>query len=48
MQSSASARGINQLGPHHVIEKYRDIPEGEEYRVEFIKEIIEVKNKTWM
>ena len=40
----SSADSIQELKPHHVTAKYRDIPEGEEFRVGFIREIIEVKN----
>ena len=39
----SSADSIQQLKPH-LTAKYRDIPEGEEFRVGFIKEIIDVKN----
>ena len=40
----SKAENIRDLKPHHVTAKYRNIPEGEEYRVNFVKEIIEVKN----
>ena len=40
----SKAENIRDLKPHHVTAKYRNIPEGEEYRVNFVQEIIEVKN----
>ena len=40
----SSADSIQELKPHHVTAQYRDIPECEEFRVGFIREIIEVKN----
>ena len=40
----SSAQNIQQLSAHHVTAKYRDISGGEEFRVGFINEIIEVVN----
>ena len=40
----SNIQNLHQLKPCHVTTKYRVIPEEEEFRVGFIKEIIEVRN----
>ena len=42
----SNAHDITQLSTHHANNKYKPIPENENYRVGFIKEIIEVKNNS--
>ena len=35
---------MQELNPKDVSFKYREVPTGEEFRIDFIKEIIDVKN----
>ena len=44
---NSSTDNIKNLMPKHADNDYFEVPEGEEYRIEFIKELIEVKNNTY-
>jgi hypothetical protein len=40
----SKAENVQELNPKDVSFKYREVPAGEEFRIDFIKEIIDVKN----
>ena len=44
---NSSTDNIKNLMPKDADNDYFEVPEGEEYRIEFIKELIEVKNNTF-
>ena len=43
----SKSNDIKNLGPEHAENDYIEVPVGEEYRIEFIKELIEVKRLIW-